>query len=77
MKRKYIAVVVDNFSIQESIKSEERAFRDNVQKQYILNPQEIPKQQLKMMSNIKNKANMANFLMEDWIVKCEETHAGL
>ena len=33
----------------------------------------LPKQQLKMMSNVKTKGNMADFHVEDWIVKREET----
>ena len=31
----------------------------------------LPKQCLKMLSNPKNKANIANFLLTDWIKKCK------
>ena len=60
---------------EESIKSSERARRGNVQMQEIRNPTRVtplPKQRLKMLSNPKNKANIANFLLTDWIKKCEK-----
>ena len=43
--------------------------------QEIRNPTRItplPKQRLKMLSNPKNKANIANFLLTDWIKKCKK-----
>ena len=72
---KYTAVVGDNYTNEESIKSSERARRGNVQMQEIRNPTRVtplPKQRLKMLSNPKNKANIANFLLIDWIKKCKK-----
>ena len=69
---KYTAVVGDNYKNEESIKSSERARRGNVQMQEIRNPTRVtplPKQCLKLLSNPKNKADIANFLLSDWIKK--------
>ena len=60
---------------EESIKSSELARGGNVQMQEIRNPTRVtplPKQRLKMLSNPKNKANIANFLLTDWIKKCKK-----
>ena len=72
---KYAAVIGDNYTNEESIKSSERAHRGNIQMQEIRNPTRVtplPKQCLKLLSNPKNKANIANFLLTDWIKKCEK-----
>ena len=71
---KYTAVIGDNHTDEESIKSSERARGGNVQMQENRNPTRathLPKQCLKMLSNPKNKANIANFLLTDWIKKCK------
>ena len=68
---KYTAVVGDNCTNEESIKLR----GGNVQMQEIRNPTRVtslPKQCLKMLSNPKNKANIANFLLTDWIKKCKK-----
>ena len=43
--------------------------------QEIRNPKRntsLPKQRQKMLSNARNKANIAVFLMYDWIKQCQE-----
>ena len=72
---KYTAIVGDNYSNTESIKAGERARRGSVKMQEIRNPTvntPLPKQRTKMLSNPKNKANLANFLLSDWIIKGEQ-----
>ena len=71
----YTAVLDDKYTNEESIKCGERSRRSASQMQEIRNPQcltPLPKQRLKMFSNIKNKANIANVLLNDWIIKREE-----
>ena len=68
---KYIVVVGDNYTNETSIKSSERARRcgNGVEMQEIRNPgtnTPLPKQRKKMLSNPKNKSNLAHFLMTKW-----------
>ena len=72
---KYTAVVGDNYTNKESIKSSELARRGNVQMQESRNPTRVTplsKQRLKMLSNPKNKANIVNFLLTDSTKKCKK-----
>ena len=72
---KYTADNGDNYTTEESINLSERARRGNVQMQEIRTPTRVtplPKQRLKMLSNPKNKANTANFLLTDWFKKCKK-----
>jgi hypothetical protein len=65
----FTAVVGDNYHNDSSIKSEERSRRGVVEMQEIRNPTSmtpIPKQRKKMFTNLKTKANISNFIMEDW-----------
>ena len=58
-----------------SIKSGERPHRGSVLLQEIRNPTRhtpLPKQRQKMLSNTRNKANIADFLMNDWVEQCQE-----
>ena len=69
----YTAIVGDSYQVDQSIKAGERARRGNILMQEIRNPScdtPLPKQRVKMLSNPKNKANIANFLFQDWVNKC-------
>ncbi|MES9881199.1 MAG: hypothetical protein ABW185_10000 [Sedimenticola sp.] len=68
----YTAVVGDSYCNMESIKSGERSRRGPVQMQEIRNPSSetpFPGQKQKYLSNPANKANVADFLLNDWIEK--------
>ena len=73
-KAKYFAVVSDVYPAFNSIESGERARRGLIQMQEIHNPASrtpLPKQRQKMLSNPKNKANLAQFIMQDWVNKAK------
>ena len=75
----YIAVVGDDYTKSHSIKGAERSRRGAVEMQEIRNPQRtttLPRQRKKMFTNIKTKANIANFLMEDWLQQGQERLQG-
>ena len=67
-----MSVVCDRYDHKDSIKSEERArgSRSLMQEIQVRNRMPpIPKQRRRVLSNCKNKENLANFLFEDW---CQE-----
>lgn len=69
----YTAVVGDSYQVDKSIKAGERARRGKILMQEIRNPSRdtpLPKQRIKMLSNPRNKANIADFLFQDWVDKC-------
>ena len=70
----YVAVVGDNYKVKLSIKGVERTRRGNTQIHEIRSPSRntpLPKQRQKMLFNQKNKINISNFIMSDWIRKEE------
>ncbi len=72
---RYTAVVGDAYCLEESIKAAERSRRGSVQMQEIYNPSRhtpLPKQKSKMLSNPKNKSNLVDFIMTDWIGQCQD-----
>ena len=69
-----IAVGGDNYKVKLSIKGVERTRRGSTQAHEIRNPSRntpLPKQRWKMLFNQKNKINISNFIMSDWIRKGE------
>ena len=67
-----IGVVCDRYDVEDSIKSAERARRGMVHMQEIQNQSTntpLRKQNIKMLSNPRNKENNADFLCNDWIDK--------
>ena len=70
----YVAVVGDNYKVKLSIKGVERTRRGSTQIHEIRNPPRntpLPKQRQKMLFNQKNKINISNFIISDWIRKGE------
>ena len=69
-----VAVVGDNYKVKLSINGVERTRRGSTQIHEIRNPSRnttLPKQCQKMLFNHKNKINISNFIMSDWIRKGE------
>ena len=67
-------MVGDNYKVQLLIKGVERIRRGSTQIHEIRNPSRntpLPKQRQKMLFNQKNKINISNFIMLDWIRKEE------
>ena len=67
-------MVGDNYKVKLSIKGVERTRRGSTQIHEIRNPSRntpLPKQHPKMLFNQKNKINISNFIMSDWIRKGE------
>ena len=70
----YVAEVGDNHKVKLSIKGVERTRRGSTQIHEIRNPSRntpLPKQRQKKLLNQKNKINISNFIMSDWIRKGE------
>ena len=67
-------MVGDNYKVKLSIKGVERTRRGSTQIHEIKNPSRntpLPKQRQKKLFNQKNKINISNFIMSDWIRKGE------
>ena len=70
----YVAVVGDNYKVKLSIKGVECTRRGSTQIHEITSPSRntpLSKQRQKMLFNEKNKINISNFIMSDWIRKGE------
>ena len=70
----YVVVVGDNYKVKLSMKGVECTRRGSTQIHEIRSPSRntpLPKQRQKMLFNQKNKINISNFIMSDWIRKGE------
>ena len=67
-----IDVVCDRYDMEDSIKSAERSRKETVhtqETQIQSTNTPLPKRRIKMLSNPRNKENIADFLYNDWINK--------
>ena len=75
LQYRYTFVFGGKYTNVESIKSGERARTGAIQMTEIMNIASVtplPIQRTKMLSNPKNKSNIADFLLNYWIGICEE-----